>query len=572
MRIRVEMADRAYVYRLETCSLPLGSYDTAVTVTENDFNLDFGNAVAAQRFDFSYSVDPGQENPAKFLKKQDRVHVDVVPSLGGAKKEPDPAAPGERPKESPADQCAIHLDDRTLVKPDSITRNLFPTKSFKKTLWSHPVPLGCFGWVDLDAVASGSLSGNLDARYGPGVLSDICLVRMLSTESGSAPIKHPLLGPGSHTDVTTFRIGGRARFSLPARITVRVAGKGKLRIAGDYLSIIEVAAAEGEISASAAATLEGSINGAVEIIARATRSQATLVDPLGPEWTIEHSTIDAVDLAAEIGLRGRAGLKARVDVSAGFDLVGHNLWRQSWNLVNFDAGVSWKGGFAYSPNPGVHWDLGALGADDQAEMGSSEDEALPEHSHEDAAEVDEEDIVASILNENRAAVTAPDGLSEATALPFEWRKPDELYPKLVQLPNADEPKSVGRFDGPTAVRHTDSRGRTQSDDIGVADWPAVGHTFQFTPYDSRQEPEKVRFNNLLTRLGFDRSGFDGDHVWDIYLRGVEYDRFDNLWPASNQEQRLAGSQHERQIRAYRANFGNIEGRHFVISRARHPAL
>jgi hypothetical protein len=205
-------------------------------------------------------------------------------------------------------------------------------------------------------------------------------------------------------------------------------------------------------------------------------------------------------------------------------------------------------------------------------MGSSEDEALPEESHEDAAEVDEEDIVAAILNEDKASVAAPDGLSEDTALPFEWRKPDELYAKKVEIPNADDPKSVGRFDGPTPVRYTDGHGGTQHDEIGVADWPAVGHTFQFTPYDARKEPEKVRFNRLLTQLGFNRSGFDGDHVWELYLRGLEYDRFDNLWPASNQEQQLAGGHHERQIRAYRNTFSDLEGRYLIISRVRHPAL
>ncbi len=564
MRIQVETDERVYDYRLETCSLPLGSYETTVTVTDEDFALDFGKSVGAERFDFSYYVQPGQQNPAKLLTNQQHVHVDVVANLGGAAK--------ERKKPQTTDQCVIRLDNRTLVKPDSFSKDLFPTKSFKKTIWSHGVPLGCFGWVDLSAVASGSLSGSFAARYGPGILSDICLVRLISSEQGSAPIEDPLLGVVGRTDVTNFSIGGRARFNLPARITVRVAGMGKLRISGDYLSLIEVAAAEGAISASATATLEGTINGSVEVIARATRAQATFGDPTGASWSIADSKIDAVDLAAEIGLRGKAGLKARVDLSAGFDLAGYNLWRQSWNLVNFDAGVAWKGGFKYSPNPGPHWDLGTLSADDQPEAGPSEDEPLPAESHEDAANVEEDDIVAAILREERAAVTAPDGLSEATALPFEWRKPDELYPKVVDIPRADEPKSVGRFEGPTPVRYSDGRGRTQHDEIGVADWPAVGRTFEFHPYDSRRDPEKRRFNALLTRLGFDRSGTDGEHIWDIYLRGLEWDRFDNLWPASNQEQQLAGGQHERQIRDYRRTFSNLEGRHFVISRVRHPAL
>jgi hypothetical protein len=79
---------------------------------------------------------------------------------------------------------------------------------------------------------------------------------------------------------------------------------------------------------------------------------------------------------------------------------------------------------------------------------------------------------------------------------------------------------------------------------------------------------------LLDRLGYARSGVDAEHVWDVNLLGLDYDRFDNLWPASNQEQQLAGGQHERQMQNYRANatLDPLEGRHFVIIRVRHPAL
>jgi hypothetical protein len=65
-------------------------------------------------------------------------------------------------------------------------------------------------------------------------------------------------------------------------------------------------------------------------------------------------------------------------------------------------------------------------------------------------------------------------------------------------------------------------------------------------------------------------------VWDVYLLGLDYDRFDNLWPASNQDQQLAGGQHERQISRYRDTIdtraGPLEGRWFEIVRFRHPAL
>jgi hypothetical protein len=173
--------------------------------------------------------------------------------------------------------------------------------------------------------------------------------------------------------------------------------------------------------------------------------------PIGPASVeITQDSIDSVDLAAEIGLRGRAGLKFRVNLSAGFDLAGFNLWRQTWNLLNFDAGVAWKGGFKYSPNPGPHWDMGKLGVD----LEETDDETLDETEYRDTAEVDEEDIVEAILNENKAQVAAPDGTDEDHALPFDWYKPISLYPATIDLPNADDPKEVNRDDGPTTVRYT----------------------------------------------------------------------------------------------------------------------
>jgi hypothetical protein len=104
----------------------------------------------------------------------------------------------------------------------------------------------------------------------------------------------------------------------------------------------------------------------------------------------------------------------------------------------------------------------------------------------------------------------------------------------------------------------------------VDDWPAAKKTFQYLPYDGRSDPEKARFNRLLDRLGYSRSGVDADHVWDISLRGLEYDRFDNLWPASNQDQQRAGVLHHNQIRNYEATIGNINGLWFVITRTRDP--
>ena len=116
-------------------------------------------------------------------------------------------------------------------------------------------------------------------------------------------------------------------------------------------------------------------------------------------------------------------------------------------------------------------------------------------------------------------------------LPFIWYKPIELYAPVLDMPNAVPPRTLDRDDGPTIVAYRLRRG-TAFARLGVSDWPAVGRTFQFIPYDARVTPKQGEFNRLLDRLGTDRTGFDAEHVWDVYLRGLTYDRFSNLWPAS----------------------------------------
>lgn len=592
MRFKIVTPSTIYSYRLEECSIPINSYVATVSITGDDFYLNFGDSVSTEEeFSFRYHVDPGQENPATLLEDIVRIQVDVVENLVA----PNTNTEEERP--TPPTSCVVRLADRELVPSDSMSRALFETKSFEQTIWAHPIPLGQFGWVEVEASAAGNLSGNLNGSYGPGRLTDICLTHMIDRNSSTTEIDHPLLRSGSAATVTTFGLGGHARFRLPARAAASLSASGSLRIAGDYLSVIELAAAEATLSANAIANLGGTIDASVEIVARATLSEAylennipfvpglpsTYIPSILPDITIENITLDGVDLAAEIGLRGRAGVSFRGDLSAGFDLAGINLWSQTWNLVNFDAGVSWYGGLRYSPNPGIHWDLGIFNVGEDIDPLSTD-------TNYEAADIDEEDIIEAILSETQSQVASPDGSNQSNALPFDWFKPDSLYPSEMNLPNAIAPTSVGRFDGPTTVRFptallpsrdrrhyglprsaaSDTRTELE-EDIGVADWPSVNRTFQYMPYDSRSDPEKERFKRLVDALGFDRSGFDADHIWELGLQGAEFDRFDNLWPGSNQEQQLAGSRHFQQMANYQNTLENINGRWFVISRILHPA-
>ena len=573
MRMRVETASTNYYYEMDECSLPLGDYNPSVSVDENNFSLDFGDNVGTdQEFSFAYRVEPGQVNPARLLSGQATVPVHVVDHL------PRPA-PVETPPESerpPTPECVLRLDDRELIPSANFSHQLFSPITVPETeLWSHVIPLGWYGWVDVAATARANVQGQLDASYGPGRLSNICLTYLHDRTTSSAPIEHPLLGPGSRADSAVYGIGGQAHFSLPARISVALGASGTLKVAGDYLSTIELAAAEGSLSANGVATLSGSIDADVSVLARMQRNSATLENPLLPlSVTITDSRFDGIDLMAAIGLRGNAALSFRLDAGARFTAFGAELWSERWNLVDFNTGVGWSGGLTYSPNPGLHWDLGAVGAltdDPDGPSLSSVSDLTGVAMHEDAAAIDGPGLLADLFEEAEAPATTPDGLSPSGALPFEWRKPLGLYPATLDIPRAESPHTLNRDDGPTTVQYR-TRGRLQSEDLGVSDWPSVGRTFQYMPYAARVTPEQGRFNRVLDALGYSRSGLDAEHVWDVALLGLGYDRFSNLWPASNQDQQLAGSQHEQQMAAYRNTIGNIGGRYFRIVNVRHPAL
>ena len=326
--------------------------------------------------------------------------------------------------------------------------------------------------------------------------------------------------------------------------------------------MIEVAAVEGNLTARGDARLSGSIDAMVDIVARYTRSSATLDSPLIPfDVVISQSSFDKLDLAAEVALQGHASLGFALDASAALRLAGFELWRETWRLENeASIGLGWAGGIKYSPNPGIHWVLGAIGKLEGIDSLLNDDE-------EDEAHVEEEDVLESLIDEAQGHVTAPDGLSPKTALPFTWHKPIDFYPSHLDIPNAEDPHVLNRDDGPTSVRYL-QRGSSVTERIGVSrgNWPFQGKRFQYLPHEERLEPEKNRLRGLLDRFGYDRSGTDVDHVHELQFGGS--DTFGNLWPADNSANRSAGARHLDQPENYRQQLGNLAGRHFVISRVR----
>ncbi|WP_263352911.1 eCIS core domain-containing protein [Acidicapsa acidisoli] len=580
MKMRLETNTTAAVYNLHKCSLPLGSYDPTVKIEGNFFHLKFDDPLTKeQNFSFSFArLKPGQQLPSVLMKDQATVHVDVVEHLPATS----PTAPASSVKggapdatATPAEPTCVRLRDRELVPYKSAQRDLFKPINFKeRSIWTQSIPLGEFGWVDASAKVSGGLKGTLDGHYGPGMLTDICLTHLISSTPSSSPIKHPLLDEKSHADVNTFAIGGRARFKFDAGAHVGIIANGKLKISGDFLSKFEVASIEGGLTARGDASLTGGLDAMVEIVARFTQSSATLradktaralseltYFPLPLEVRISKSSLDKIDLAAKIALKGHAKLSFGLQATAALKLLGRfELWRDTWQLKNaVDLGLGWAGGISYSPNPGPHWILGAIGKLEGI------DGLLNEQEEDDDANVEDDDVLAGLLNQANGHVTAPNGLSPNNALPFDWHKPIDLYPETLDIPNADDPKSVSRDKGPTNVRYT-SRGRTVQERIGVArgNWMYQDKVFRYIPHADEPRQEQARMRNLLDTLGHQRGGTDVDHVYELQFGGA--DNFPNLWPLDNSANRSAGGRHNDQLDHYRTQLGNIAGRYFVVAR------
>jgi hypothetical protein len=552
----IDAASVRQSYRLLTCSLPVGSYEPVVKHEGNDFKLDFHSTMSNdKRFEFNYYVNPGQPNPAILLAKQDKVDVEVVEHLPtpaekgtGKKKESVSEAAPEAPQTHPA--CVVHLPDRQLVARDSGSRALFKPINLEQKVWSQPIPLGEFGFVDVNANVTGNLTGTLSGSYGPGNLTEICLTHQIDNTSSSAPINHPILKSTSHADVSSFVIGGRARFRLPASASVVILGKAGLVIAADYFGKIRVGSIQGGLTARGEAALDGSFDAGVDIIARFTRSTATLQAPIGDlSLEISKSSLDKIDLAAQVALQGHASLSFGLNAFAAVKFLGFELWRENWNLKKA----------ADSPNPGIHWILGAI---DKLE--GIDDELFDDES----AHVDTDDVLGTLLDQRRGNQITPDGLSKRTALPFSWRKPIDMYPKTVSIPNAEEPKELDRDAGPTSVRRN-VRGRSVYERIGVVpgNWVGRGHYLQYVSHAMESRAEQNRLRDLLSNLGFDSSGTEVDHVRDLQFGGQ--DEFKNLWPLDQATNSAAGPRHQNQLDNYRQQFAargeTVDGRIFVIA-------
>ena len=533
--IMFETADKSYLYELDSWNIPEGSYTARVSIEKRTVVFNFsGQIEGGELFRFSYTVNDGQKDPASLLRGQNTVTVEVVPDI-----DVDPESEAERKSVA----CLLPLTPKTLFKGDKIkpALQLFPPIR-KNVEWSlGTIPLGWFGWVTVDLKAGVTASGQLNAGYTDGRLTDICLFKKV--------------------DQDTYQ--GSARFNVAAAISPSLSAKAGLEASAHYVGLLHLASIKGALDARAKGELSGAIDSDLKIAYKKSTGKFSFV--------------------SDTLLTGAASMNFTLTAEAGLKIAWKKVWSEKWDLVDRDFGIGWQGGLRLGTDTKPRFDFGTIGvlADgptpptvhlDQAEAA----DPLAE------AEVDVDNITETVLAEREGEERTPLGLDENDPLPWVWYKPLDIYPRTLAIPRAISPAELDRDDGPTPVTFPFDR-ENITIDIGVRDsnWPfgpagGRGKVFQYDPHDPGDKNKdwlRDRFNNNLLAAGetLRGNGFDLDHVHEKQFGGE--DAFDNLWPADYQENQLAGGLHHRHLERYRDTFsgrppaqggGGIEGRYFEI--------
>ncbi|MCA1706054.1 MAG: hypothetical protein LC808_23465, partial [Actinobacteria bacterium] len=314
-------AGATLIYQLDTCEVPLGSYDATVEVDGDNVRWTLGTHRGEgfiEQAKFRYRIRPGQPNPATLLRRQDKVPVDSVGSI---------ILPTETPDEF---RCLITMGPQELIAGRSFRRDLFKPQKFEKEIWSHAIPLGQFGWVDFSSTARASASGEFTGGYGPGVLSSICLYRSLGSR----------------------KYGGHANFKLDGNLAATIALSGGLDLAAHYLGVLPVAVVDGSIDAVGIASGRAAIDSDLNVEFETPGQLDALTDPGNKKrrWSVSSRST----LTAEASLRVAAETRLAVT------FLTRELWSQTWKLVDKEVGVTWRGTLVITPDFGVEFEPGDL--------------------------------------------------------------------------------------------------------------------------------------------------------------------------------------------------------------------
>lgn len=412
-----------HLYNLDPdCQVALGSYDARVEVNEIGRRITWtlgeheGTGFREQAR-FRYRIQPGQENPATLFRNQRQVRVDSVQNIS-------------IPRDDRGQECFLSFPERRIIDFEDFSKELFEPRSFSKNLWEHTIPLGELGWFDAIAYAKGSASGELHGNYGPGMLRNVCLRQRRGTN----------------------QIGGRAHFHFPASIGVSIDLRGQAGLLGEWLSFINVAHAAAELNA------HGEINGDAVLDA----NLMVFYDRNRRTWSFEGDNT--------LTVQGGLGFSTNLILSV--SVVGFEVWRQHWNLVNRQIGVMWEGGLSLT-SQGIQFRPGRL------EIGTSNgtsatSTSVPGRTSSSASGSSSSfpinELVGALLSEARAIVEEHSGGQEqgGICLPPAFLAPgsppgsvdDELRRKALRKRVAETDLSLDSFRRNYAVFKASINGQT----------------------------------------------------------------------------------------------------------------
>lgn len=543
--IVLETTNGPYIYNMRepgSCDLVGDEFPARVDITGSAITLTPSPAKLQelqendQKWDAGFKVRFNQENPITLLKGQSSVvlqYVESVPEPTGQTAKPDETDPARNLT------CLKSFPNKRFVEKSSSSGSFFkkPVEGSAK-VFSLKIPLGSLGWADVEGNASYKIDAGYKAEFGPGDATDICLVTQspdpATGMSALPPEYQASAGMAKRIAEGKAVFGGQAKFKLPADLIVQAKATGKVKVGLDYLSVVELASVAGELTARGTGRLKGALEATGSVI-----------------WDQETGEIE---IDTEAALAGAAHLSVKLDASMSATLAGFNLWSQTWNIADARLGVGWEGSVGYSTREGLSVSPGEF-----KPMDAQRDIFLPQSVGDpatgDEADMDGDKVMDQIFDESRKG-DITNKTSEGTENdphPFTWHKPFEMYEKTVDLPNAERPPSVSRTDGVTDVYwYPPGRKSLSHLKLGVSDWPSsMSPPFKYRPYVGKRGdehmPNQAKFNRRLDSLGFDRTGNDAEHVWDVGLRGPDFDKFSNLWPAESGANQSAGGKHKSEI-------------------------
>ena len=158
--------------------------------------------------------------------------------------------------------------------------------------------------------------------------------------------------------------------------------------------------------------------------------------------------------------------------------------------------------------------------------------------------------VAEILGANMPAITLDTDATAGDAnavryhtgtfadpIPVTWYKPPASYATVTVLDDLTHANVVLNPFAANAQVRAPGSATLYSFGVTVPNRPVVGTILQNTPKHGKTRTEQQRLNGVLTAMGHNMAGLDGDHVTDLGFGGN--DVISNYWPLNSVTNRYA---------------------------------